>query len=250
MSQGVNVTVTAGAGPYVSPMLKPNMSPPQGPTLWGVAPPPFAMPGSVASDPKSDKKLTAGGTDPTKYKTAMCRNWEHTGACGFRGCTFAHGREELRPPRPPSAGGASPILSANQSPVAPSAPQPPKTPSQDPLHGSLPPPVMPLLPAATLQTNNGSRTDQLLQDLTAELKRVRETLHVHQEANRTLEMLLHREQMQRHADKAELLELRERVRQLEAQLDYQNGALNGDPTSPHNDDDQERLKSLLNSLQM
>ena len=42
-----------------------------------------------------------GNIDPSKYKTAMCRNWEATGVCAFRGCTFAHGKAELRiqPPR-------------------------------------------------------------------------------------------------------------------------------------------------------
>eukprot|EP00796_Vickermania_ingenoplastis_P005498 gene5498-3969_t len=36
------------------------------------------------------------GTDPAKYKTTICRNWSSRGTCTFRGCTFAHGIEELR----------------------------------------------------------------------------------------------------------------------------------------------------------
>lgn len=34
--------------------------------------------------------------DPAKYKTTICRNWSSRGTCTFRGCTFAHGIEELR----------------------------------------------------------------------------------------------------------------------------------------------------------
>ena len=33
---------------------------------------------------------------PVKYKTELCRNWEATGHCGYRGCTYAHGYEDLR----------------------------------------------------------------------------------------------------------------------------------------------------------
>lgn len=37
-------------------------------------------------------------TDPSKYKTTICRNWSSRGACTFRGCTFAHGIDDLRLP--------------------------------------------------------------------------------------------------------------------------------------------------------
>ncbi|KNH04956.1 zinc finger-domain protein [Perkinsela sp. CCAP 1560/4] len=42
------------------------------------------------------EKARGGSIDPSKYKTAICRNWESTGICNFRGCTFAHGKGELR----------------------------------------------------------------------------------------------------------------------------------------------------------
>ena len=40
--------------------------------------------------------------DPTKFKTDLCRNYEQTGQCTFKGCTFAHGADELR--QPPKGG--------------------------------------------------------------------------------------------------------------------------------------------------
>ncbi|KAK4438219.1 Zinc finger protein zfs1 [Sesamum alatum] len=42
------------------------------------------------------------GTEHSRYyKNRLCRFWETTGTCQFgSGCQFAHGREELRPPRP------------------------------------------------------------------------------------------------------------------------------------------------------
>ncbi|KAL0365112.1 UNVERIFIED_CONTAM: hypothetical protein Sangu_0608800 [Sesamum angustifolium] len=42
----------------------------------------------------------SGSGQSRYYKNRLCRFWENTGACQFgSGCQFAHGREELRPPR-------------------------------------------------------------------------------------------------------------------------------------------------------
>ncbi|TPP43174.1 Zinc finger C-x8-C-x5-C-x3-H type (and similar) family protein [Leishmania donovani] len=72
--------------PYVSPSLLPQSHGQQ-------APPSFSL-----GDEQYVGVPKRVGVDPTKYKTTICRNWEQTGTCTFRGCTFAHGVEELRAP--------------------------------------------------------------------------------------------------------------------------------------------------------
>lgn len=54
------------------------------------------------------EKRAVRPADPTKYKTEMCRNWEMSGTCSYRQCTFAHGADELRKP-----------MAAAPQPVAP-----------------------------------------------------------------------------------------------------------------------------------
>ncbi|TPP45911.1 Zinc finger C-x8-C-x5-C-x3-H type (and similar) family protein [Leishmania donovani] len=75
--------------PYVSPSLPPQSHGQQ-------APPSFSL-----GDEQYVGVPKRVGVDPTKYKTTICRNWEQTGTCTFRGCTFAHGVEELRAPLRP-----------------------------------------------------------------------------------------------------------------------------------------------------
>ena len=108
----------------VSPPLAP-MPPPSGatvsPTLgpashWAQQtstgtfrpPPPLSL-----ADGSEQQRSAERGRPNSKYKTELCRNWENTGCCTYRGCTFAHGHEELRMshqtpplgPQPSSAGG-------------------------------------------------------------------------------------------------------------------------------------------------
>jgi hypothetical protein len=63
---------------------------------------------ALASVPVTSDK-TGRRVDPVKFKTDLCRNWEQTGTCNFKGCTFAHGHEELRPVLRPHGGAPQPI---------------------------------------------------------------------------------------------------------------------------------------------
>lgn len=136
-------------------------------------PPPFSLNGGDADTGvvPSSKRV---GTDPTKYKTTICRNWEQTGSCSFRGCTFAHGVDDLRPPLRPNT----------SPPLGPQVTQP--SPSQTP-------PMFPqTLPPTT--TNSSVKLEQILEMLVAEVSRERDLVLVHVEANKTLEGMLRREQ--------------------------------------------------------
>eukprot|EP00759_Apiculatamorpha_spiralis_P008540 PhF_6_TR1548/c0_g1_i1/m.2820 len=256
-------------GPYVSPMLKPaNVSPPSQPSnAWATTttttttPPPFSMPTTVEKTNAATSGDKNKGTDPNKYKTAICRNWEQQGTCTFRGCTFAHGRDELRLPR---AGGVpSPVLSATSAATTTGAP---KTPSQDgggSSGGGTSPAIPPIaMPPSTVNT---SKIDQLIHELAIEIRKERENVQVTQDANRTLEMVLRREQNDRLEREKEREHLAERVQQLESTVEQLQAALalhaatrgvdgtlnskgNGTPASPqHNDMSQ--LRNLLSSLQ-
>ncbi|KAL0357104.1 UNVERIFIED_CONTAM: hypothetical protein Scaly_1396100 [Sesamum calycinum] len=59
--------------------------------------------GLVSGRSHSTSSPSSGGSGSGQsryYKNRLCRFWENTGACQFgSGCQFAHGREELRPPR-------------------------------------------------------------------------------------------------------------------------------------------------------
>lgn len=110
------------------------------------------------------------GIDPTKFKTTICRNWE-SGSCTFRGCTFAHGVDELRAPMrdlPPH----------NSQHVSPSG-----TPLM--LPQAAPPVPLP---------SGAPRLEQLVDMLMTEVAKQRELLTTHIEANRTLEGMLLKEQ--------------------------------------------------------
>ncbi|PBJ80981.1 zinc finger-domain protein [Trypanosoma cruzi] len=131
------------------------------------------------------------GTNPTRYKTTMCRNWE-AGTCNFKGCTFAHGVDELRAPvRVDHYGGhnSHPHVSSQG-----------KTPPQysTAMGGPL----------------GSPRIEQLLEMLYAEVIRERDLVAVHVEANRTLESLLKKEQTLHEETKAQLDTERSRVNEL------------------------------------
>nr|CCC91182.1 putative zinc finger-domain protein [Trypanosoma congolense IL3000] len=133
---------------------------------------PFSLSGadeSLSTNTSSRK----GGTDPTRYKTTICRNWE-MGTCTFKGCAFAHGEEELR--LPARAGSyKSPLMGGGHRP------SPGKTPPLYPARASTP-------PAGTYQI------EQLLKMLYVEVTQERKLVAVHTEANRSLEALLKNEQ--------------------------------------------------------
>ncbi|RNF06528.1 zinc finger-domain protein [Trypanosoma conorhini] len=126
----------------------------------------------------STKKL---GTNPTRYKTTMCRNWE-AGNCNFKGCTFAHGVEELRAPMRVDRYGS------------------PNPHSHAPTQGKTPPQYSSALSGPLASP----RIEQLLEMLYAEVIRDRDLVTVHVEANRTLESLLKKEQALHEETRAQL----------------------------------------------
>ncbi|CAD2217905.1 zinc finger-domain protein [Angomonas deanei] len=140
--------------PYISPQMLPQSTQPSVP--------------SFSLDDYSGKRV---GTDPTKYKTSICRNWEQTGTCMFRSCTFAHGAEELRLPR---AEHVSPVIHSTTS-----------------------------TPTLTHCQSN-PKLEQLLEMLYSEVSRVREMASAYSEKNRQLESLLHQEQLHHEETKAQL----------------------------------------------
>lgn len=149
-----------------------------------------AMDGGLGAHGGNGKRT---GTDPTKYKTTICRNWEQAGTCVFRGCTFAHGVDDLRPP-----------MRSNTSPVLTHQPSPGATPPLYPQgfggssshHNMALPPSSSASGSATLP-----RAEQLMELLLAEIHRERDLVSVHTEANKTLESMLRKEQQQ-HAETA------------------------------------------------
>jgi len=115
------------------------------------------------------------GTDPSKFKTTICRNWEQTGICSFRGCTFAHGVDDLRPPmrvtQPPQSVGT-------------------------PTNGKKSPSTSPTLQASAAHNGGNAvptRLDKLIEMLSLEVSKDKDLVLVHQEAYRTLEAMLRRE---------------------------------------------------------
>ncbi|KAK7195397.1 Zinc finger CCCH domain-containing protein [Novymonas esmeraldas] len=181
--------------PYVSPSLLPQTHSQQ-------APPSFSL-----GDEQYVGVPKRVGVDPTKYKTTICRNWEQTGTCSFRGCTFAHGVEELRAPVRPD--GHTPVL-------RPQHMSPGNTP---PLRASqpLPPPPPPSSGHYTLE--------QLLDMLYKEVVHQRELVTVHVEANTTLEGMLRREQAQHDASRRQLAEKTQQCELLARELFARNQQL-------------------------
>lgn len=151
-------------------------------------PPPFSLsaagnmgtPGGTLAHPPDDalfQNQKRIGTDPSKFKTTICRNWEQTGICSFRGCTFAHGVDDLRPPMRPAP--------STQNLGATNATGAKKSPSTSP---NL---------QASAAHNGGSTTttrlDRLIEMLAHEVAKDKDLVLVHQEAYRTLEAMLRRE---------------------------------------------------------
>ena len=116
----VSPFLSASSGPYVSVGIMP-----------GDVAAAYAAGLGAGSDLNNMNNVKRRGTDPTKFKTTICRNWEQTGTCTFRGCTFAHGVDDLRAPHRtptsvPSAAvlpnssmtnGRSPVVAAGPSPA-------------------------------------------------------------------------------------------------------------------------------------
>ncbi|KAG5498860.1 hypothetical protein JKF63_03149 [Porcisia hertigi] len=179
--------------PYVSPSLLPQSHGQQ-------APPSFSL-----GDEQYVGVPKRVGIDPTKYKTTICRNWEQTGTCTFRGCTFAHGAEELRAPVRPD--GHTPVLRPQH--ISPS-----NTPSLRASQPTLPPPP------------SGHYTlEQLLDMLYKEVLHQRELVTVHIEANTTLEAMLRREQTQHDMSKRQLEEKTQQCELLARELFARNQQL-------------------------
>ena len=162
-SQMAAQPASAAGQVYVSPSLLPQSA--------FRNPPSFSLSDRGEEAPSNTSKRV--GTDPTKYKTTMCRNWEQNGSCSFRGCTFAHGVDELRPP---TRHNTSPPLPPQQSP---------------PLYASsnvVPPNQSSVSPPGTY------KIEQLLEMLMGEVNRERDLVSVLNEANKNLEGLLRKEQ--------------------------------------------------------
>ncbi|ORC90696.1 zinc finger-domain protein [Trypanosoma theileri] len=207
----MSFSVRAGNSPISqrSPASQPYMSPqmlPQSMTRYGM--PPFSLTGSDevynnhsnnnnnntnnnVSTSSSSLPVKKSGTDPTRYKTTMCRNWE-TGSCTFRGCTFAHGVEELRAP--------TRIDHYRNSNMEHRQIAPGKT--------------SPLYSTGALGTPSSPRIEQLLKMLYAEIRRERDLVAVHVEANRTLESLLKKEQVLHEQAKVQLESAKQKLQEL------------------------------------
>lgn len=132
------------------------------------------------------------GTDPAKFKTTICRNWEQTGMCSFRGCTFAHGVDDLRPPmranncqqQLASERGVSPVLGPKLSPnTSPS------------MHASA---------VHNSGQTSTTKLDTLIEQLVVEVSKDKDLSLVHQEASRTLEAMIRREQSLRQGSNQQL----------------------------------------------
>ncbi|KNH07942.1 zinc finger-domain protein [Perkinsela sp. CCAP 1560/4] len=169
--------------------------------------PPFAAalaPEAAQKDaPSEQDKPRASGTDLTKYKTAICRNWETTGTCSFRGCTFAHGREELRPLRPPGLGEHPPAPRLTEH-------KPSKLEAPFPYNHSF-------LPKERKE-QAWSHVDQALHELYDAIRKERANYSEQTQGNYALGIMLRREQMykvQREKDQQDIVDLQERVQHLE-----------------------------------
>lgn len=152
-----------------------------------------------------------GGTDPTKYKTTICRNWEQTGGCQFRGCTFAHGVDDLRPPARPTNNQL--LSSVPQTALHALLTLPSGSPSSgnavvDAMGSSTGTnPQLNGVGSVSTNSNNAAanallsagtlRIEQIAELLVVEVNRQRDLVSVHLEANRTLENMLRREQQLR-----------------------------------------------------
>ena len=110
-----------GSSPLMQPRVSPTISPglpkrdspglPPAPNSTGTFRPPAPLSlgdSAIASMPAGSDK-NGRRVDPTKFKTDLCRNWEQTGSCSFKGCTFAHGQEELRPVQRPQGSIPQPL---------------------------------------------------------------------------------------------------------------------------------------------
>lgn len=201
--------------PYMQPYVSPQMLPQAGqrvPTM------------SLSDDHLPAKRV---GTDPTKYKTTICRNWEQTGMCTFRGCTFAHGVEELRAPTRMDAGSTPHLHSQYVSPG-----------NTPPLMGTSSAAAVnhfvssAVAAAAAGGNGNGGaqaagppKLEGLLELLHGEVLRERELVAVHMEANRTLESILRREQALHTETRARLDETRGEYAALVELVAQQNAVL-------------------------
>ncbi|CBH11998.1 zinc finger-domain protein, putative [Trypanosoma brucei gambiense DAL972] len=169
--------------PYTSPQMLPQSS------LRPTAPP-FTLSGTE-DQPATGAPIRKGGTDPTRYKTTICRNWE-MGSCSFKGCTFAHGEEELRMP---------PRVERYKS-------------SGFDTRRSLTAETPPLYPLNPLPHSGVGRIEHLLNMLYSEVLRERNRFVAHEEANQALEALLKKEQMQREETEVQLEAARWKLEQL------------------------------------
>jgi len=171
-----------------SPPLGPLSSPPGLSTgTFRPPPPPTIM--VANSSMGSDEIISSAGrggangksptTDPAKFKTAICRNWEQQGTCAFKNCAFAHGPDELR----------------GASRTSPSVPAP---------------------SAIGAATNSGhlSQCELILELITTEVHRERENYLLQQDANKTLEVLLRKEQQVKQEDAKVVERLEKQVQTL------------------------------------
>lgn len=176
-----------------------------------------------------------------KYKTELCRNWEATGQCAYKGCTYAHGFDDMRGgnggagslgmlPQPPSmntpqqhtytfgsnvvnAGaalaGASAMSSAMGTPVGGTyriggggAPAPMGVGTTSPVPAT-PAPIQPINTSSP-----AAHTEHLIELIVLEMRSERDKLLIQQVSNRALEQSLKREQMvrQRNVNNATVVE--------------------------------------------
>lgn len=227
-----NVSATGGPAPaYISPALLPQAAASRG------APPPFSLHSNTTTTTTSAREAVAHngdgaysslgystaasmmehhaagarpprGTDPTKYKTTMCRNWEQNGSCSFRGCAFAHGMDDLRPPaRGGSSSGISPILESATTPRG--------GPSSHTAGGASSVTSTLTLPPAVGCT---SRYEALVEHLNFEMSRQREQMFALQDANRVLEGKIRRERELGHEANDRIAALTNAVAHLEAEI--------------------------------
>eukprot|EP00744_Colponema_vietnamica_P019174 GILI01027118.1.p1 GENE.GILI01027118.1~~GILI01027118.1.p1 ORF type:complete len:333 (-),score=72.13 GILI01027118.1:189-1187(-) len=175
----------------------------------------------------------AGPNGPQKYKTELCRNWEATGQCAYRGCTYAHGFDDMRGgggggggpgsmgmlPQPQSMNsspqqhtyafstnvvnaasalaGTSTLSSAMGTPVAGTYRMGGAPAPMGVGGGTSPIPATPT-PIQPINTNSpAAHTEHLIELIVLEMRSERDKLLTQQSNNRSLEQQLKREQMVR-----------------------------------------------------
>ena len=172
--------------------------------------------GSKASRPLLNNSMGHMGTPNSvppvqgKFKTEMCRNWELMGQCTYRGCTYAHGPDDLRQapmaydgygrgiPNPPAGGQQgrypnqqAPMYQGGDSNQGSTHTTPVGGARQSTLSRSAPQPISASAPTVA--------SEQIIDMILVEVRHERDDLLQQVNASKQLEADLRREQRRRQA---------------------------------------------------